>query len=196
LREFLREKALRNGSKSLHSRLAEADPAAAAKIHPNDLFRTVRALEILYVTGKPPSLLRTQSVSAPSAPAAAEFTYRVFCLHVPREKLYDRINKRVELMYNKGLIEETASALEAYPLSGSFLSRTIGYAQALGVLERRVDRDAALEETKKQTRRFAKRQLTWFRSLNGVTWLNSEIGGGEGPLEFLLNGCRSVGILG
>jgi tRNA dimethylallyltransferase len=180
-RERLREEAGREGTAALHARLAAADPAAAERIHTNDLFRIVRALEILKVAGVPPSSLRAQG----AAPADSEFGYRVFCLYTPRKILYERINKRVEFMYNRGLIGETKSVLETFPSARGFLTKTIGYAQSLDFIEGLLDLDGAADETRKQTRRFAKRQLTWLRALSGAVWLNTDAGEGDGPLRVI-----------
>lgn len=173
-RERLREEAERGGIAALHGRLREADPVSAEKIHPNDLFRIVRALEILHVSGRPPSGMRRQSVAAPDCGHDSRFRFTVFCLYFPREKLYERINKRVSIMYNRGLIGEIRAELEINPAARGFLTKTIGYAQGLAYLDGRMDAETAAEETRRQTRRFAKRQLTWLRALQGTTWLNME----------------------
>jgi tRNA dimethylallyltransferase len=182
-RDALNDEAARLGTGVLFERLRDSDPASAGKIHPNDLFRIVRALEILRVTGEPPSLLRTQSVSAPARPPGSGFSFRVFCLHLPREILYYRINKRSVIMYNMGLAGEIRSVLDRNGAASEFLKKIIGYSECLSYLEGETALEQAVAETQKRTRRFAKRQLTWLRALEGVTWLNA--GAGEQDAAFL-----------
>jgi tRNA dimethylallyltransferase len=185
-RDELNEEAARLGTGVLHDRLRAADPESAEKIHANDLFRIVRALEVLRATGEPPSQLRKQSVSAPERAADAGFQFKVFCLFMPREKLYDRINKRADIMYNIGLADEIRSILERNPSAREFLTKIIGYAECLSYVDGETTIEQAVAETQKRTRRFAKRQLTWLRALEGVTWLNSEAADESTAVRFLL----------
>jgi len=181
-RESLREEASQHGSPALHDRLREADPESAERIHPNDLFRIVRALEILHVTGEKASRLRTRSVTAPGDGDG----FRIFCVFTPREKLYERINKRVDFMYNMGLADETRSVLEFNTSARGFLRKIIGYAECVQLIEGETTEEEAASETKTRTRQFAKRQLTWLRALEGVTWLNSEKSEAAELAEFIL----------
>ncbi|HOO56696.1 MAG TPA: tRNA (adenosine(37)-N6)-dimethylallyltransferase MiaA [bacterium] len=173
-REKLREEAEISGSGELHKKLAELDPATAGKIHPNDQFRVIRALEIIHITGEQVSRRRPKSVLNPVGAEKNVTDFAVFSLYMQREKLYERINKRVTFMYNNGLMEETQLLIGKDPSIGVFLEKIIGYSQCVSHLTAGVDSETAIEETRKQTRRFAKRQLTWLRSLEGVTWLNLE----------------------
>jgi tRNA dimethylallyltransferase len=163
LRRRLTDQAEQTGRPALHGRLARVDPVTAARLHPNDLRRVVRALEVWQLTGRPISAWQTQwpgsGVPDPSAGS------RVLCLDLPRPELYARIDARVVQMVADGLIEEVR-ALRGLPRP---LSREA--AQALGYKEMfaHLDGRATLEETvtriQTRTRNFAKRQLTWFRHL-------------------------------
>jgi tRNA dimethylallyltransferase len=151
---------------TLQEMLREVDPTAAAKLHANDTRRLVRALEVFRLTGKPISehqrhfdQVRTEAIG------------RTFVLDWPREELYRRINERVDAMLAAGLVEETRALLAA----GKTLSRTaaqsLGYCEVLEHLAGKLDEHAMGEAIKQNTRRFAKRQMTWFRSLAECTLL-------------------------
>jgi tRNA dimethylallyltransferase len=165
LRERLAREAEALGSAALHRRLAQADPAAAARLHPNDLRRIIRALEIFELTGRPISAWQRQW-QAPAPRQDSAFP-SILWLDLPRPVLYDRINCRVEKMFAAGLIDEVR-ALRAHgkPLSNE-ASQALGYKEAFSYL----DGQAGLEETimrvQTRSRNFAKRQITWFRHLPG-----------------------------
>jgi tRNA dimethylallyltransferase len=156
-----------NGNKALHGRLEEVDPVSALKLHPNDTARIVRALEVLELTGKPLSEQR----------AYKEREYRdlgnsviYVGLEAPREIIYDRINKRCEQMVNCGLIEEVQALLrDGYSPKLKAL-QSIGYRHTLYYLRGLVSLAEMLRIFKRDTRRFAKRQLTWFRRDPRIRW--------------------------
>ena len=170
LRRRLTDEAERDGREALHRRLAAVDPASAARLHPNDLRRTVRALEVWELTGRPISAWQTQWAAAPDLPPD-----HCLCLDLPRPELYRRIDARVEAMIAGGWLDE-ARALRAL---GRPLSREA--AQALGYRELfdHLDGRATLEETvaliQTRSRQFAKRQLTWFRHLGGCRMVAPEL---------------------
>jgi tRNA dimethylallyltransferase len=144
----------------LHAQLAAIDPAAAARLHPSDLRRLIRALEIHRITGLPAS---EQQQERPLP--AAERPPHVDWLSPPREWLYARIDRRVEAMFDTGLVVEV-SALAADPRGMSRTARqALGYKEVLDHLEGRCTLDEARETIQRRTRQFAKRQLTWFRNL-------------------------------
>jgi tRNA dimethylallyltransferase len=149
------------GAMPLHARLAQVDPAAAARLHPNDARRVVRALEVFETTGQPISKLQATADAHQPAPAR-----HVFVLDWPREELHERINARVEQMFASGLVAEVEQ-LRGQP---GGLSRTaaqaVGYREVLEHLAGERDLAATIELVKLRTRQFAKRQLTWFRSLS------------------------------
>lgn len=154
------------GIAALHSRLQQVDPLSAAKLHPNDVRRIVRALEVYRSTGQPISHLQLQFDQARSAHSC-----RVFVLDWPRPELHHRINTRVDQMFEAGLVEE----VRQLSMQGQELSRTarqaVGYAEVLSHLDGGLDLDFTIHRTKTRTRQFAKRQITWFRSLSECRWL-------------------------
>ncbi|MBN2831282.1 MAG: tRNA (adenosine(37)-N6)-dimethylallyltransferase MiaA [Candidatus Omnitrophica bacterium] len=153
------------GSRYLHDQLRKSDPVAAAKIHPNDTRRIVRALEVFKITGSPISLLQKEKRGLKD-----EYDVRVFCLNMPREKLYKKIDSRVERMFNKGLINEVRGLLKKR------LSRTASFAIGIKEISSYLRGDSTKKEAKDMvklnTRRYAKRQLTWFRKDKGTVWVN------------------------
>jgi tRNA dimethylallyltransferase len=156
----------RLGGAALHARLAAIDPASAARIHANDVKRIVRALEVAHATGRP--------LSAAFAPAPHPvFETQVLILDVPRETLRDRIDRRVERMFVDGIVEETAAALAAPGGIGPTARQAAGYAEAIDLIEGRIDRGEAIRRTQLRTRQLAKRQLTWLRSFAGATWISA-----------------------
>jgi tRNA dimethylallyltransferase len=152
------------GPGALHQRLAAVDPAAAARLHESDTRRLVRALEVFEQTGRTISSQQQHfSISRPADEC------RVFVLDWPRDQLYERINRRVDAMFAAGLIDEVRRLTEKVSdtfFLGRSASQAVGYREAIEVLAGRLSLAAAIELTKTRTRRFAKRQLTWFRSLS------------------------------
>jgi tRNA dimethylallyltransferase len=152
---------------ALHFRLEKVDPAAAAKIHPNDTKRIVRALEVFETTGRPISELQKMRTSLRDS-----YDIRVFCLNMPREQLYDRINRRVDAMFGAGAVDEVKR------LAGGHLSRTsamaIGIKEIGAYLRGEMSLDEAKDLMKRNTRNYARRQLTWFRKDKLITWVNVE----------------------
>lgn len=166
LRHKLAEQARLAGPSSLHAELAKVDPAAAAKLHPGDARRIIRALEVHRLTGRPISELQQEFSHARAAEEC-----RVFVLDWPRAELYARIEARVQAMYDAGLVEEVRGLL-AQPLGlGRTARQALGYRETLEHLEgaRGLSETIALVATR--TRQFARRQLTWFRSLSECRWL-------------------------
>ncbi len=152
------------GLPALHERLAKIDPDTAARISPNDHTRIVRALEIHHLAGEPASKLRDEH-------AFAEKRYKALKLglNISREELYRRINDRVDGMIEGGLIDETRRLNDKYgeciqPFSA------VGYSEILSHIKGRLSLDEAMRLTKQNTRRLAKRQLTWFRSDPEIKW--------------------------
>jgi tRNA dimethylallyltransferase len=164
LRAALRAEYAALGAGVLHKRLRSVDPVAAARLHPNDRKRIERALEVHALTGRNLSdQLRGWHDPVPSWACVVILTW-------PREVLYDRINTRVERMFEGGILEETASILG----SGGFgpqSSQALGYAEAQAVLAGTMTKAAAVERVQARTRQFARKQLTWFRSLQGAQWI-------------------------
>jgi tRNA dimethylallyltransferase len=164
LRRELEETARIEGPAALHARLAEIDSLAAAKLHPNDLRRIIRALEVHSTTGQPISSFQHQFAQGRLADHC-----KVFVLDWPRDTLENRIRQRVDAMFAADFVEEVTR------LSVSCLSRTasqaLGYREVLEYLNGQRDLAATIELVKIRTRQFAKRQLTWFRSLSECRWV-------------------------
>jgi tRNA dimethylallyltransferase len=164
VRRALASEANIHGSAALHDRLATVDPAAAARIHPHDVKRIIRALEVAETTGRP--------LSGAFAPAPHPvFATQMLVLDVPRITLRERIDRRVERMFAGGLVEETEAALAAPGGIGFTARQAAGYAEAIDLLAGRIDRGTAIRRTQQRTRQLAKRQLTWLRSFPQAVWI-------------------------
>jgi tRNA dimethylallyltransferase len=172
IRRRLMRAADRKGNQFLHSMLLRKDPEAALRIQPGDRVRTIRALEVYFVTGKAISELQKTKRSL------SDFTILKYGLRVPREDLYDRINRRVVAMFRRGLLREVELLMERGYSPGAKGFEALGYRHALAVLRGKITLEEAIERTQRDTRRYAKRQMTWFRSEHGVQWLD---GVGEDP---------------
>lgn len=157
LRSQLESRAAIEGREALHEELRRIDPASALKIQPTDLVRIIRALEIHAQTGQPASIVRAQHGFGDE-----RHPHRLFVLSPEREALYPAINERTRRMYERGLIEETR-ALIAAGFRDAAPMRSVGYAQALDVIEGRLELARAIELTAQATRNYAKRQFTWFK---------------------------------
>ncbi|MFM7137394.1 MAG: tRNA (adenosine(37)-N6)-dimethylallyltransferase MiaA [Planctomycetota bacterium] len=166
LRANLLAEASAAGPEALHARLATLDPPAAARIHPHDTKRIVRALEVATLTGRPLS-------AAHSPQPDPLFESRLMILDVSRAALTARIDRRVEAMFASGIVEETAAALAAPGGIGPTASQAAGYTEAIDLLAGRIDRPEAIRRTQARTRQLAKRQRTWFRSFKNATWIGA-----------------------
>jgi tRNA dimethylallyltransferase len=166
IRKRLRGEAETLGLDALHQRLQEVDPAAAARIHPNDTYRIIRALEVHQVTGRPIS--HYQKVHG-----FLDFRYTTLKIGLTPDRniLYDWINSRVDLMLASGLLEEVNWLLDqGYPSTLKSM-RSIGYRHLADYLRGRTPWDETVRLFKRDTRRYAKRQLTWFRADPEILWL-------------------------
>ena len=170
----------RIGPEVLHQRLESVDPEAAARIHPHDSQRIVRALEIYEATGRPLSYHQHKPVGRDRMEALK------ICLTTPREKLYSEIDLRVERMFEKGLVEEVQGLLdEGYgPDAPAFES--LGYREVVRYIEGSTDLETAVREIKRGTRRYAKRQLTWLGRQEGYRWITV----GEGCVDEIVSGWQ------
>ena len=166
LRNRLVALAERYGTRHLHRRLAQVDPAAADAIHPNDLRRIVRALEVHEKTGRPISGEQRQF----DRPEAAR-QRQLFILDRRRADLYARIDRRVERMMAEGWLEETRQLLADPAGLGREASQALGYRELAEHLVGRLPLEETVEVIKRHTRQFAKRQLSWFRRLADARWV-------------------------
>jgi tRNA dimethylallyltransferase len=159
LRARLEHDAARIGEQALHLRLASLDPATAARLHPHDRRRVIRALEVIELTGRPLSLLQAEH-DHPAPPEVA-----IYSLDLPRAALRERINHRVRKFFDSGLVEEVR-ALQAGPRPlGPVAAQAIGYREVLALLAGKTSLSQTIEQVQARTRQFAKRQATWFRGL-------------------------------
>lgn len=148
---------------TLYAQLSTIDALSAQKIHPNDKKRIVRALEVFELTGK-----RMSELQEPRRSVAGSF--RLVGLNPAREELYARIEQRVDDMIKKGLVEEVKGLLEKGYSRGLNSMQALGYKETIEYLDGRWTKEKMLEELKKRTRNFAKRQMTWFRRFENVEW--------------------------
>ena len=167
LREELRALSLTPGGKEkLHRMLRELDPDSADRLPPNDVRRVIRAIEVSRATGIPFS-------RQPAGEDASPFQWRVAVLDWPRDLLYDRINRRVRQMMDQGLEEEVRALLESGVPRESQSMQAIGYKEMIRFLDGACSREETMEEIRKATRHYAKRQLTFLRREPGAVWLDA-----------------------
>lgn len=169
LRESLYRECDLLGTGNLHERLKHLDPESAGKIHPNDRVRLIRALEIIQLTNRLPSALsgehgfRDRSLNA-----------LMICMKVSREHLYERINKRSVFMVEGGLVEETENLLMQGYSPDLKPMKAIGYRHIIKYLKKEWTLIEAIHRIQRDTRRYAKRQLTWFRADPEASWVDPE----------------------
>jgi len=163
------------GAEAMHARLAELDPEAAARLHPNDRQRVLRALEVCLQTGEPFSRrLEGHGFKEP------RHAHLFIGLERPREELNQRIEQRAEAMWSGGLLTEVEALLAAgVPPEAPGLG-SLGYRQAVAVLRGEMQPDEALFDMIRTTKAYAKRQLTWFRSVKGLHWHHADDHAGVG----------------
>ena len=166
----------RVGIEALHKRLELVDPLSASKLHPNDVRRIIRALEVYRATGEPISHMQMQFDEGRPADEA-----RVFVLTWPRSELHVRINDRVDRMFEAGFINEVRMLLHKYESLGKTARQAVGYSEVIAHLVDNVELDETIRRTKARTRQFAKRQDTWFRSLSECQFVSR--GDGATPEE-------------
>ncbi|SDL91587.1 tRNA (adenosine(37)-N6)-dimethylallyltransferase MiaA [Halarsenatibacter silvermanii] len=156
------------GRKMLHARLRGIDPAYARKIHHNDVKRVTRALEVFYLTGKTRTYYGYLQSKMPPP-------YRDLKLGIwrKRQKLYDRIDSRVEEMFDEGLLEEVKTLREKYNFSKT-AGQALGYKELFSFLEGEINLDEAKELIKKRTRRLAKKQISFFKRDKDIVWFNPD----------------------
>lgn len=168
LRESLQAYAREKGSQALFARLRECDPPLAQQLHPNNVGRVIRAIEVYEKTGVPMS--RWQAMAKQKAQKESRYLPCVIGLDFKdRQKLYDRINERVDKMMEQGLLEEVRAFYEKGCTSTA--AQAIGYKELYAYLKGEMELSQAVEHLKRQTRRYAKRQLTWFRRDERVHWI-------------------------
>ncbi|MGI5876124.1 MAG: tRNA (adenosine(37)-N6)-dimethylallyltransferase MiaA [Dethiobacteria bacterium] len=166
IRKRLKEEYHSRGKDYLYQLLKKCDPVAAQKIHPNDQRRMIRALEFFYLTGEPISSQQELTIKKNSP-----YNLVVIGLTMKRNYLYQRINDRIEQMLKKGLLEEVKSLLQKGYHGGLKSMQSLGYKHIIQYLKGEWDFETTITLFKRDTRRYAKRQLTWFQADKRVKWL-------------------------
>ena len=166
VRKSLTEEYEKYGSEYLHDKLKEVDREAAERIHHNNVQRVIRALEIFYRTG------RSMKDFSKDLVEVKDYNIIMIGLNRNREELYERVDKRVDIMFTKGLVDEVKGLMEMGLDVRDISMKGIGYKEVIGYLDREYDLDRAVYLVKRNTRRYAKRQLTWFKRYKSMKWFN------------------------
>lgn len=165
-RNKLEEIVEKNGLEELYKKALEIDPVAMEKISKNDKKRIMRILEIYKATGKTKTQQELESRKKP-----VEYDYRIFAINWDREILYQRINKRVDIMIEQGLVNEVKNILDKYDKFPTAM-QGLGYKEVVDYINGIYTKEEMIEKIKMETRRYAKRQLTWFRKNKQTIWLD------------------------
>lgn len=165
-RKDLESAAKEFGNEYVYKILKRVDEESAESIHPNNLKRVIRALEIYKTTGKKKSELDKEQLSEPL------YDPEITGLMRDREVLYDRINKRVDIMMEKGLIDEVSALIKMGIDANSTSMQAIGYKEIIEYLDGKTSLSEAVDKIKRESRRYAKRQLTWFKRNEKINWIN------------------------
>lgn len=165
-RNQLEEIAKNNGLDVLYSQAIKIDPLAMEKISNNDKKRIFRVLEIYHSTGKTKTEQEYESRKKENP-----YNYIVFAIDMERKKLYERINKRVDIMIENGLVEEVKNLIDKYEELPTAI-QGLGYKEVVSYLNNEITYEEMVEKIKLETRHYAKRQLTWFRRNKNITWIN------------------------
>ncbi|MBR2614103.1 MAG: tRNA (adenosine(37)-N6)-dimethylallyltransferase MiaA [Clostridia bacterium] len=163
IREKYNQMANEFGVEKVFERLKEIDPDTAEKLHPNDLKRVIRAIEIFETAGQKKSEIVDD--------LTPRFNYKAYMIDFDRKVLYDRINKRVDIMFEKGLVDEVKNLLSSGVKKDAQSMQGIGYKEVVEFLENAITFDELTEKIKQNTRRYAKRQITFFKRLDGLNYL-------------------------
>lgn len=169
IRENIKKLRLTFGLRYVYDRLKELDPEAASKIHPNDYVRAERALEVNYLTGQKMSEFQSKHNFEDQ-----DYSYFKIGIFLEREKLRDRIDKRVDKMIDEGLVDEVKELREMGYSTDLKPMQSIGYKEINQYLDEEIDLDEAIELIKRNTKRFAKRQMTWLRKDDDINWFQKD----------------------
>ena len=166
-RKKLEDRANKEGLDTLYKEACEIDKDAMKSISINDRKRIIRVLEIYKQTGKTKTKLDMESRKK-----GTEFNYKMFVINIEREILYDRINRRVDLMIKQGLVEEVKEILSKYDEFPTAM-QALGYKETKDYLEGIISKEEMIDKIKMESRRYAKRQLTWFRKNDNAIWIEN-----------------------
>jgi tRNA dimethylallyltransferase len=190
-RRELEEIAKTKGSDYLHGLLIDIDPESAKLIHPNNTKRIIRALEYIKQTGQPISVHNKEQREKESP-----YNYCYFVINKDRARLYNSINQRVDIMISKGLIDEVKQLITMGYTKDMLSMQGLGYKEIIDYLEDNCSLDKAIEILKRNTRHYAKRQITWFKREKDVIWINKDDYSNEAEIiECLLNKLMKNGIV-
>ena len=181
-RKELEKRAEVEGLQKLYEEAYNIDSRAAEKISKNDKKRIIRILEIYKATGKTKTEQEIESRKKES-----KYDYIVFAINMDRQKLYERINKRVDIMIKQGLIEEVENLLKKYNKFPTAM-QGLGYKEVVEYLDGKVAKEEMIEKIKMETRRFAKRQITWFKKNKQIIWIDG-LKDKEDNIQLILNNC-------
>lgn len=190
LRDELLKYARENGNDALYMRLQKLDPDAAQKIHPNNVKRVIRALEYCMVTGELFSI-HNEKESQKTSP----YNYAYFVLTRDREQLYKRIDKRVDIMFEQGLVDEVRKLTESGCTRDMVSMQGLGYKEVIDYLDGVHSYEDMVYILKRETRHFAKRQLTWFKREKNVIWLDKDSYTDDGLLLQIKEIIQKKGIM-
>lgn len=169
-RNYLQEIADANGNEYVHEMLRDIDNESYIRLHPNNLKRVIRALEVYKITGKSISTYNKRDENEKQS----EYNLHYFALNMDRGKLYERINARVDIMIKEGLVDEVKKLKENGCNADMQSMKGIGYKEILYYLDGIMTCEEAIDLIKKNSRNYAKRQLTWFRNDKRVIWMNKD----------------------
>ena len=167
-RKELENRVEQEGLESLYNEAKKIDPQAMEKISSNDQKRILRVLEIYKATGK-----NKTEQEAESRKNGVKYDYKVFAINMDREKLYERINKRVDIMIEQGLIQEVQDLLKKYDEFPTAM-QGLGYKEVVEYLQGNISKEEMIEKIKMETRRYAKRQMTWFKKNKQTIWIEPQ----------------------
>lgn len=192
LRDELTKLAQEKGNEYLHNMLSEIDPVSADLIHANNTKRVIRAIEYYRLTGE-----KISEHNKDQREKKSPYLYKYFVINMDRDKLYDGIDKRVDIMVENGLLNEVKALKNAGLSKENVSMQGLGYKEILDYLDGKISLEEAVEIIKRDTRHFAKRQLTWFRREENVTWINKEDFDFDEVkiLEYMKEQLRSEGII-
>ncbi len=166
-RNELLDLASSKGPKFIHEMLAKVDPVEASQVHFNNMIRVIRALEIYNLTGKPKSELKHTT-----SPRNENFRFTQIILTPPRDELYKRIETRVDEMFDEGVVEEAEAVFNSRYGSSLKQRKIVGYSELIDYFEDRLTLEEARLQIKQNTRRYAKRQFTWFRNVKNAVFID------------------------
>lgn len=165
-KKLMQEADTGEGLINLYNKAKKIDPEAIRKISPNDKKRITRILEVYNATGKTKTEL--EKISRMNG---VKYDYKVFAINMDREKLYDRINLRVDIMLEQGLIDEVENLVKKYSNFPTAM-QGLGYKEVVEFLNKKISKEEMIDKIKQESRRYAKRQLTWFRKNKEIIWLD------------------------